>query len=167
MIDPNSESANFRSWMMSDCSDGTATDDEFVGRACVEGLKQVHLNFVGDESGADGDVCGGNQGVTRIGDKGVEGEAEKGSGESSGKHSGQGGKQGGKDGGRGPESDGVSATPNSASADLSHWTMNFTAALSSDEKGDPVEKRGWREGGEESWQESSVSVKFELWQSPW
>ena len=96
MIDPNSESANFRSWMMSDCSDGTATDDEFVGRAWVEG----HTNFVGDDVGKDVDVCGVNQGVARSGN-GVEGGAKSGSSESRDRHGRHCGKLSGNDGGKG------------------------------------------------------------------
>lgn len=95
-------------------------------------------------------------------------------------HGEQGGSLDGKDGSEGLGSGRVVAvlgevcvlmvwfpSPNSETGDLSHRTMVLTAALSSDDKGDAVEKRGWREGGEERWQESSLSVKFDLWQGPW
>lgn len=58
-------------------------------------------------------------------------------------------------------------SPNSEHGDLSHRTIVLTAALSSDDKGDAVEKSGWREEGEERCPKRRVLVKFELWRLPW
>lgn len=59
------------------------------------------------------------------------------------------------------------SSPNTESGDLSHLTIVLTAALSSDDRGDVLEKSGWREEGGEGWQESNVSAKVELWRLPW